>query len=110
MSRELASTGGLDTEKANLMVENCIGKISLPLGLGLNFIVNGKGYNVPMAVEEPSVVAAASSGAKFVAERGGGFRAWSSDSLMVGQVQILEVDSGVAIGKLEAKRAEILSK
>jgi len=60
------------------MIENCIGKVSLPLGLGyqninysLNFLINGKKYSIPMAIEEPSVVAAASSAAKFIAENGG---------------------------------------
>ncbi len=53
------------------MIENCIGKISLPLGLGLNFLINGKYHNVPMCIEEPSVIAAASSAAKFISERGG---------------------------------------
>jgi len=45
------------------MVENCIGKVSLPLGLGLNFIINGEPYQIPMCVEEPSVIAAASAAA-----------------------------------------------
>ena len=52
------------------MVENCIGKISIPLGLGLNFKINGKFYQIPMAIEEPSVIAAASSAAKFIADLG----------------------------------------
>jgi hydroxymethylglutaryl-CoA synthase len=55
------------------MVENCIGMISIPLGLGLNFLINGKEYTIPMATEEPSVIAAASSGAKFISEKGSGF-------------------------------------
>ena len=55
------------------MVENCIGKLSMPLGLGLNFLINGKTYSIPMSVEEPSVIAAASSAAKFIADNGNGF-------------------------------------
>lgn len=54
----------------SLMVENCIGKVSLPLGLGLNFLINGKHLQIPMSVDEPSVIAAASSAAKFIAENG----------------------------------------
>lgn len=57
MNIETFETGGLSLTKAALMVENCIGKVSLPLGLGLNFVINGKYYNVPMCVEEPSVIA-----------------------------------------------------
>jgi degradative hydroxymethylglutaryl-CoA reductase len=53
------------------MIENCIGKVSVPLGLGLNFLINGRKYSIPMAVEEPSIVAAASSAAKLIAENGG---------------------------------------
>ena len=60
-------TGGIKVNVADLMVENCIGKIALPIGLGLNFKINGKPYSIPMAVEEPSVIAAASSAAKFIA-------------------------------------------
>ena len=55
------------------MIENCIGKISLPIGLGLNFLINGNFYNVPMAIEEPSVIAAASAAAKVISECGNGF-------------------------------------
>jgi len=72
------------------MVENCIGKINLPLGLGLNFKINGNCYIIPMAVEEPSVIAAASGGAKFISDNGGGFLAFSSKPVMIGQVQIVD--------------------
>lgn len=65
--------GGLSLQNANLMVENCIGKISYPLGLGLNFMINGQCYSVPMAIEEPSVIAAASAAAKTISEAGTGF-------------------------------------
>lgn len=109
MSRDLASTGGLDLSTANLMVENCFGKISLPLGLALNFTINGKGYNIPMAVEEPSVIAAASSAAKLVRDLCGGFTAWSSDSIMIGQVQLLDTDPRQSLPRLEARRQDILS-
>lgn len=66
------------------MVENCIGKVSVPMGLGLNFLVNGKFYTVPMAIEEPSVIAAASAAAKLVAEAGEGFKSFSTRPIMMG--------------------------
>ena len=76
--------GGLTLERAELMVENCVGKISIPLGLGLNFKINGKYYTVPMATEEPSVIAAASSAAKFIDENGGGLISYSTRPIMIG--------------------------
>ena len=78
---------GLSTEMANQMIENAIGTFSLPLGLGLNLQVNGRDYIVPMAVEEPSVVAAVSFAAK-IAREGGGFQAEADDPIMIGQVQL----------------------
>jgi hydroxymethylglutaryl-CoA reductase len=76
---------------ADKMVENCVGILGLPVGLGLNFRVNGKDYAVPMAVEEPSVVAAASNTARMI-RASGGFTADASESLMIAQVQVLAVD------------------
>lgn len=65
------------------MVENCIGIVGVPVGLALNFLVNGKFINVPMATEEPSVVAAASAAAKLISE-GDGFESCSTRPIMVG--------------------------
>jgi len=76
---------------ADKMVENCIGVLRLPIGLGLNFQVNGRDYVVPMAVEEPSVVAAASNMARII-RASGGFCAGASESLMIAQVQVLAID------------------
>lgn len=84
----LATPGALGIERANGMVENVIGTFELPLGVAGNFTVNGREYLVPMAVEEPSVVAAASFMAK-LAREGGGFEASSSGPLMRAQVQLL---------------------
>ena len=67
-------SGGLSINTADLMIENCIGIISIPLGLGLNFKINGKTYSVPMAIEEPSVIAACSSIAKLISSSGTGFK------------------------------------
>lgn len=88
---DLASLqAGLTVAQADRMVENALGLFALPLGLGVNFLVNGRNYLVPMVVEEPSVVAAVSNAAR-LARSGGGFAAGSSQPIMIGQVQLLEV-------------------
>jgi len=84
----LAGEGALSLDVANGMIENVIGKFELPLGVATNFVVNGQAYLVPMAVEEPSVVAAASYMAK-IARAGGGFTVSSTAPIMRAQVQIL---------------------
>ena len=66
------------------MIENCIGVMPLPLGLGIVFVVNGKHFNVPMAVEEPSVIAACSAIAKIIGEHAGGFVCKSTPPVMIG--------------------------
>jgi hydroxymethylglutaryl-CoA reductase len=76
---------------ADKMIENCVGVLGLPIGLGLNFRVNGKDYVVPMAVEEPSVVAAASNSARMI-RASGGFEAEAGESLMIAQIQILGIE------------------
>ncbi|SEF23046.1 hydroxymethylglutaryl-CoA reductase, degradative [Variovorax sp. NFACC27] len=86
----LEAPGALGVERANGMVENVIGTFELPLGVAGNFTVNGRDYLVPMAVEEPSVVAAASFMAK-LAREGGGFEASSTGPLMRAQVQLIGV-------------------
>jgi hydroxymethylglutaryl-CoA reductase len=83
----LSGDEALDPDLANEMIENAVGTFSLPLGLGLNLRVNGRDYIVPMAVEEPSVVAAVSLAAKIVREAGG-FTAEAEDSIMIGQIQV----------------------
>jgi hydroxymethylglutaryl-CoA reductase len=79
---------------ADKMVENCVGVLRLPIGLGLNFQVNGRDYVVPMAVEEPSVVAAASNMARII-RASGGFSAGASESLMIAQIQVLAIDDPI---------------
>ena len=98
--------GGLDAETADKFVENVIGTYSLPYGVALNVRVNGHDYVVPMVVEEPSVVAAASNAAKMVRE-GGGFVAEMDAPLMVAQVQLTHVtDRREAIERVQdAKKA-----
>ena len=83
---------GLTSEAADHMIENVIGTYSLPLGIGLNFQVNGKEVLVPFAIEEPSVVAGASFMAKLV-RAGGGFQATTSEPHMIGQMQVLDLDN-----------------
>ncbi|NJN80605.1 MAG: hypothetical protein HC797_09135 [Anaerolineales bacterium] len=85
-----ALTTGLSLDTAMHMVENVIGLYALPLGIGLNFQVNGRDVLVPMVIEEPSVVAGASFMAK-LARAGGGFIAESTEPLMIGQLQVLDI-------------------
>ncbi|MBL8089378.1 MAG: hydroxymethylglutaryl-CoA reductase, degradative [Anaerolineales bacterium] len=87
-----ALTTGLSLENALHMVENVIGLYALPLGIGLNFQINGRDVLVPMVIEEPSVVAGASFMAK-LARAGGGFIAESTEPLMIGQLQVLDIDN-----------------
>lgn len=91
--------GGLTPEEADHMIENVIGIHNLPLGIGLNFQVNGRDVLVPFAIEEPSVVAGASFMAKLV-RAGGGFQATISAPEMIGQMQVLDIDD-VASARLK---------
>ncbi|HET7267616.1 MAG TPA: hydroxymethylglutaryl-CoA reductase, degradative [Oleiagrimonas sp.] len=80
----------LTVDKADKMIENVIGVLGMPVGLGLNFLINDKDYVIPLAVEEPSIVAALSSAAK-LARKGGGFRTRSTKPILIGQVQVVDV-------------------
>ncbi|WP_368653794.1 hydroxymethylglutaryl-CoA reductase, degradative [Ornithinibacillus sp. 4-3] len=86
--KELASRETLAVETADKMIENVIGTYPLPLGLGLNFLINDKEYAIPMAVEEPSIVASASYIAKIVRDAGG-FQTEATDRVMIGQIQVV---------------------
>ena len=77
----------LPFDKIDAMVENAVGSFSLPLGIATNFVINGKEYLVPMAIEESSVIAAASHAAKLAKSRGG-FKASAESSIMRGQIQV----------------------
>lgn len=81
---------GLRPEQANQMIENGIGTYALPLGVAANFLINGRDYLIPMAVEEPSVIAAVSHAAKLV-RAGGGFQAEATAPVMIGQIQVLDL-------------------
>ena len=86
----LQNTGALPMGVADRMIENVVGAFPLPLGIGVNFQINGKDYLIPMAIEEPSVVAAASYAAKMVRD-GGGFHTSSTAPVMIGQIQVVNV-------------------
>lgn len=99
----------LDIETADRMIENVLGTFELPLGVAVNFLINGKDYLIPMAIEETSVVAAASNAAK-IARIQGGFKTESSESLMIGQIQLLRIDDVVdAAEKIISYKQKLLN-
>ena len=93
----------LDINSADKMIENVIGVMGMPIGLGLNFLINDKEYVIPMAVEEPSIIAALSAAAK-ISRSGGGFKTECTDPILTGQIQV------VAIKNLEQARNDLLSR
>ncbi len=105
----LSGVAGLAPAQADHMIENAVGTFALPLGIAQHFLVNGREVLVPMAVEEPSVVAAASFMAK-LARAGGGFTASASAPEMIGQIQILDADDiDTAAERLEGAAEELLA-
>ncbi|MCD6147541.1 MAG: hydroxymethylglutaryl-CoA reductase, degradative [Thermoplasmata archaeon] len=102
----LLSMDGLDEKTADRMIENVIGSMQLPLGVATNFLINGKDYLVPMAIEETSVVAAASNAAKMARVKGG-FKAHASEPIMIGQIQILDAKEN-AVEELNKHKEEVL--
>jgi hydroxymethylglutaryl-CoA reductase len=106
----LQNTGSLPLDLADRMIENVVGMFPLPLGIAVNFLINENDYLIPMAIEEPSVVAAASYAAKMVRD-GGGFHASSTPPIMIGQVQVVDVkDPCAAKMRLLQAKSEILQK
>jgi hydroxymethylglutaryl-CoA reductase len=106
----LLKTGSLSLEAADRMIENVVGAFPLPLGIGVNFLINNCDYLVPMAIEEPSVVAAASYAAKMVRE-GGGFHTSSTPPVMIGQIQVVNIaDPEAGKQRVLASKQEILEK
>ncbi|MBI3168611.1 MAG: hydroxymethylglutaryl-CoA reductase, degradative [Chloroflexi bacterium] len=104
------TSGGLSAEAADHMIENVVGMHSLPLGIALNFQVNGRDVLVPMTLEEPSVVAGASFMAK-LARASGGFQATTTDPLMIGQMQVINIANlNEAKLKIYEKKAELLEE
>jgi hydroxymethylglutaryl-CoA reductase len=108
--RTLASTGGLPPDIADHMIENVVGGFTFPLGIATNFRINGRDYLVPMALEEPSVVAAASNAAKMARVKGG-FTVTNTGPVMIGQIQVVNVPKPeTAKSKLLARKSDILKK
>lgn len=108
-NEQSALQNGLSPAQAEQMIENVIGQFALPLGVATNFLINGREVLVPMAVEEPSIIAGVSYMAK-LARPGGGFLTYSSEPVMIGQIQLMEVtDMDKAIDQLKAIEAELLS-
>lgn len=100
---------GLSLQQANHMIENVVGIFGLPLGIATNFLINGRDVLVPMAIEEPSVVAGASYMAK-LARNGGGFHAQTSEPEMIAQIQVLDVpDMAAARERLLDDKMEALA-
>ena len=106
----LVDPGKVDLGVLDHMIENVVGTMTLPLGIATNFLVNDKDYLIPMAIEEPSVVAAATYAAKMARPKGG-FFASSTEPLMIGQIQAVEIrDPCAAKMKILAAKEEILKK
>ena len=109
-TRLLQETCALPMDVADHMVENVIGVFPEPLGIGANFLINGIDYLIPMATEEPSVIAAASYAAKMVRE-GGGFHTSSTAPVMIGQIQVVKLkDAELAKNQILMHRLNILKK
>ena len=108
--RTLANTGGLPAEVADHMIENVVGGYTYPLGIAMNFRINGKDHLVPFALEEPSVVAAASNAAKMARVKGG-FTVTNTGPIMIGQIQIVNVQKPDSVkAKLLARKDDLLKK
>jgi len=106
----LKNMGALSFKLADRMIENVVGVFPIPLGIGVNFLINGKDYLIPMAIEEPSVVAGASYAAK-MAREGGGFFTTSTTPVMIGQIQTVGIrDPHRARMSVYAHKEEILKK
>ncbi|MCC6027658.1 MAG: hydroxymethylglutaryl-CoA reductase, degradative [Archaeoglobus sp.] len=106
----IKSSSKLPLEIANRMIENVIGTFELPLAIATNFLIDGKDYLIPMVIEEPSVVAAASNAAKMAREAGGFFTDFTAP-LMIGQIQLVDVKNPyLAKFEILKNKEEIISK
>ena len=104
----ISGTGVLDPDLVNRMIENTTGTMPVPMGYAMNFMINGKDYIIPMAIEEPSVVAAASNSAKLCRAKGG-FTASMTEPIMIGQIQLVNVKTPhAARAKILGNKEEIL--
>jgi len=108
--RLLSSGHALNLAEANRMIENVVGVFQMPFGIATNFLINGKDYLIPMVIEEPSVVAAASNGAR-MARMKGGFAATTTAPVMIGQIQVTDLpDPRNAVLKVLSEKEKIISK
>ena len=99
----------LRIQTADKMIENVVGVLGLPLGVALNFLINGRDYVVPLCVEEPSIVAGLSAAAR-TARLSGGFKSSATDPILIGQVQLVDMGDPVqAMDALKAHRVEIVN-
>ncbi len=106
----LENTGSMSMDGADHMVENVIGVFPEPLGIGVNFQINQKDYLIPMATEEPSVIAGASYAARMVRD-GGGFHTSSTAPIMIGQIQVVKLKNAEeARQKVLNSKADVLKK
>lgn len=106
----LLGLSGLNPSQAEHMIENVIGVYALPLGIATNFLINGDDYLIPMVVEEPSIVAGVSFAAK-LARSGGGFITTADDPIMIGQIQVLDLDNVyAAAGRIWEARHALLDE
>ncbi|MCS7125649.1 MAG: hydroxymethylglutaryl-CoA reductase, degradative [Aigarchaeota archaeon] len=104
----LKKYGALDVDTANRMIENVISTYQLPLGIAVNFMINNRDYLIPMVIEEPSVVAAASNAAKMTRE-GGGVYTMSTGPVMIGQIQLVKVPQpSIARNEILKRKDEIM--
>ncbi|MHB1909481.1 MAG: hydroxymethylglutaryl-CoA reductase, degradative [Nitrososphaerales archaeon] len=109
-AQSIGSLSGLKIDVADRMIENVIGALPVPLGVATNFLINGKDYVVPMAIEEPSVVAAASNAAK-MARKLGGFTTSNTGPIMIGQIQTVRIkDPYRARNEILANKDNLLAK
>lgn len=106
-SEVLILKNGITLEQADRLIENVIGTVRIPLGVAVNFLINGKEYLIPMATEESSVVAAASNAAR-MAREGDGFKAWSTESIMIGQIQLISENPENAKSMILKNKEKIL--
>ena len=106
----LRRPGALSFKMADRMIENVVGVFPVPLGIAVNFLINKRDYLIPMAIEEPSVVAAASYAAK-MAREGGGFTTTSTTPVMIGQIQVVNIkDPHYAKIAVYSHKEDILKK
>ena len=107
----LFNPGKVDLEVLDHMIENVVGSMTLPLGIATNFLIDGRDYLIPMAIEEPSVVAAASNSARFTRPHGG-FHATDTGPIMIAQIQAIDISTPFAAKNqiLNVKEEILLSK